>query len=178
MILAIDTGVRTFGWALVDPDDEMVHALGAQCTEPLFNERVHESYVRRMLHQVSVHRSHLDMVSVIVGEELSFPRSAKAIASVSMCWGALCALAAVEGIPIEAVAPKHWQQAFQVSKSKVDYAQVTRAVRLHLEMNSSAGAKAQLHALKAGERPHAVDACGVGIYRAKLAAARKRRGSA
>ena len=162
MILAIDTGLRTLGWSLLSSRGR-IHALGALVLDGVEGETVHDGYVRRLEMQIDLIASR-PAVDLVVAEGLSFARSAKQVASVSLCWGSLVALCRSSRLPLVAVPPKEWQRALINSKGKVDQRELARRIDRHVRQTALPAAVRQLDELNAASRPHALDAAGIGTY--------------
>lgn len=170
MILAIDTGTATLGWSRVSRRG-VVDNLGA-LLQPLHKgERAHDGYERRCARQVDELEPLLDGVTLLVGEALSFARSAKAVASVSVCWGMLVTMARLKRIPLWRVPPKRWQHALlgTPAREAVDYPVLTHRLREHITRTGTPRARSAVAALSATAAPHALDAAGIGIYTATIA---------
>lgn len=166
MILAIDTGLGSLGWALVS--DGHVFNCGAQLLPVIDGESVHDGFQRRVHEQVRGHLARVGQCDAIVAESLSFARSSKAVAAVSLCWGALVAVAHMRGLALTAVTPKEWQHALAGRKGKVDQSQLADRIERFVCRTSSRGASA-LAQLSSKQMPHALDACGIGIYATRVA---------
>jgi hypothetical protein len=174
VILAVDTGTATLGWALVSRRG-MVHDLGALLLKRDQARSVHDDYLRRVEKQADVLGALLPGVTMLVGEALSFARSAKATASVSLCWGMLVALSRTRGVRLWSVPPKRWQHALlhTPARQPVDYDVLARRITEHVARTAAPKARSAVAALKASERTHALDAAGIGIYTATIADTRE-----
>lgn len=170
MILAIDTGTATLGWSLVSRRG-MVHDLGALLLPATKGKLVHDEFERRCERQVDELLKLLPGVTLLVGEALSFARSSKATASVSLCWGMLVAMTRLSGIPRWRVSPKRWQHALLDTPSRVavDYPVLARRLREHITRTGTPRARSAVAALSAAASTHALDAAGIGIYTATIA---------
>jgi hypothetical protein len=170
VILAIDTGTATLGWSLVSPRG-VVHDLGALLQPLLKGEHAHYGYERRCDRQVDELVKLLPGVTLLVAESLSFARSAKAVASVSLCWGMLVAATKLRGIPRWRVPPKKWQHALLNTPSRVavDYPVLAQRLRQHITRTGTPRARSAVAALSAAASTHALDAAGIGIYTATIA---------
>lgn len=170
MILAVDTGARTLGWALGSRRG-MLHDLGALVLPFESGKSVHDEFERRIELQVDELLPLLPGVTLIVGESLSFARSSKAVASVSLCWGMLVAIARSRGIPRWRCTPKRWQHALlnTPTREPVDYDELSRRIVRHINRTGAPRARQAVGRLKASQRPHAIDAAGILIYTATIA---------
>lgn len=160
MILAVDTGASSLGWALCESG--FVYDCGAELHPPRPGEPMQDSFQRRIKLQAQLIDSLLPRVSAVYVEALSFPRNARAVASVSLCWGALISLCHVRHVPIYAVTPKEWQHRLQSHKGKVDQKRLEGRIVAFLSRYCSR-ASLSFGRLHPKARPHAADACGIGI---------------
>lgn len=174
MILAVDTGLATLGWAHVSRRG-VVLDLGALCQPALPGEGVQAGYERRCERQVDELLRLLPAVQLIAVEALSFARSAKAVASVSLCWGMLITVAKLYEIRLWRVSPKRWQHSLlnTPARQPVDYSELARRITEHVARSGAPKARSAVAALKASERTHALDAAGIGIYTATIADTRE-----
>lgn len=177
MILAVDTGLATLGWALVSRRG-VVHDLGALCQPAKAGESVQAGYERRCERQVAALLPLLPGVELLAVESLSFARSSKAVASVSLCWGMLLTVAKLYEIRLWRCTPKQWQHALlNTARSRaVDYEELARRIAAHVARTGAPEARSAVAALKASERTHALDAAGIGIYTATIADTREAHG--
>jgi hypothetical protein len=170
VILAIDTGTATLGWALVSRRG-MVHDLGALLLPRDADKLVHDDYVRRVEQQVDILQALLPGVTLLVAEALSFPRSGKGVASVSLCWGMIVGLTRPRGVPRWSCTPKQWQHALLNTPRRVavDYDVLAKRLRAHIAKTGTPKARSAVAALSVTAAPHALDAAGIGIYTATIA---------
>lgn len=167
-ILAIDTGLNSLGWATAK--DGRVLSCGAGLFPALDGESVHDGYVRRVTAQVNLMVPGIRSVRAVYAESLSFARSSKAVAAVSLCWGWLVAVCHEHSVPLFGIAPKRWQHALQGHKRKVD--QAALAARIERYVSNDAHVAAHIRRLTAQEKPHALDACGLALFVVKRKAKR------
>lgn len=170
MILAIDTGTATLGWALVSHRG-VVHDLGALLLPATRGKTVHDEFERRCARQVIELDHLLPGVTLLAAEALSFPRSSKAVASVSLCWGMLIAMTHLRQVPRFRVPPKRWQHALLNTPMRVpiDYTELKRRLLSHILKTAAPAAKSAAGSLSAAATNHALDAAGIGIYTATIA---------
>ena len=172
MILAIDPGLSTCGWALVAPITGRVIALGlllSECDSALDKST---DRCRRIADQaqavVALARTTAgdERVTAIAAEAMSIAggpaRYAMAI-SLGLSWGALAGVATALGKQLVEVPPKVWQRAIVPDAGKrVDYDQVFAK----LDKFVRGAAAEQLAAIPMRHRNHALDACGIGVFAA------------
>lgn len=165
MILGIDCGTGSFGYALVRTADTAVTDLGALIQEP--DKSISSTLDRslRTRRQVELVDSLCTHVTAIVHEEASYnPRVFLHNVNLSMCIGALVTYAWCAGIPVYQIPPKRWQQAITGKPGKVDYDDVYRRVEQHVARWQPA--MDQLSAIKPRHRNHALDAAGIALCHA------------
>ncbi len=187
MILAVDPGLATCGWAVVEPGTGRVLDLGAILSKPDANLTKQADRIVRLRHQADT----LELViaehncGAIAAEALSFNPfgQGQMIASLCLSWGMLVGLSSSWSIPIVDVSPKQWQHAVlgeraaQVvihtnakgkhravkRKPKVEYSEVFDALHVYVE-GMSISVVQKLLAITKGQRNHPLDAVGVGVY--------------
>ena len=170
MILAIDPGLATCGWAVVVPGSGEVLEIGTIITPPITGLDEWTDRMRRLDSQAEV----LEAVarrhgcSTIAAEEASLggpPRSRLGMA-IALCssWGHIVGLSRALRASLFAVPPKVWQHAIQPGRRKVDYDALFRSMAEHVALHAIPSG--QLRAIKACDRNHALDACGVGMLAA------------
>lgn len=184
MILAVDPGSRTCGWAIVAPRTARVAALGTIVLEP--DDRVRKTLDRKaraeqqadtLLELAAAHR-----VTAIAAEapSLGGPPAARLAMAIALygSWGLITMLGRVRRVPVIEVPPKTWQRAIQPDGAQTLDVGTARARgrsidydQLFAELNRFVGeqasqALADLAAIKVSMRNHALDAVGVGVYAA------------
>lgn len=169
VILAVDTGMATCGWAVVEPRTGIVLDLGIVTSEPSPTLGKQADRVARMQHQATQleHVIARHNCGVLAAETLSFPPRGKtnAVAAVCLCWGLLVGLSTSHSIPLHAITPKQWQHAVLASDSKIDYEQVFEA--LHHYVEGQAHVASKLLRIPKSKRNHVLDAVAVGVYAAR-----------
>lgn len=169
MILAVDPGLATCGYAVVTPGTGRVLELGTLLSEP--DPDVDDSTDRARRAWVQGHA--LGIVarrhgcSVVAAEAMSFggpPKARFAMAvSLGLSWGVLASLAVAIGAELLEVPPKKWQRAVDPNcGKKVDY----KVVFAKLSDFISGDPRAQLYAIAERHRNHAIDAVAIGLYAA------------
>lgn len=172
MILSVDPGQRTCGWAIVAPRTARVAALGTLVVDP--DDRMRKTLDRKRRAEIQARhlRALADTyaITAIAGEAPSFggPPAARFAMAVALCtsWGILTTLGLWFDVPVIEVPPKTWQRAIQPDAGKaVNYD------RLFADLAGFVGDQAtralsDLEAIKVSMRNHALDAVGVGVYAA------------
>ncbi len=167
MILALDPGLGTLGYAVVTPKTARVRELGTLTSEPTPGVIDSTDRARRAVRQAAtlyeIGRRH--RCTAIAAEAMSFggPPKARHAMAIALClsWGAIAGLAAALDIDLLEVTPKSWQHAILPGVTKIDYDAVFAAL-------SAFVGEAELNAIPASLRNHALDAVGVGVYAALI----------
>lgn len=170
MILAIDPGLATCGWAVVTPRTGRVLALGVLLSQP--DAKLDESTDRAR--RASVQAIALRQVArstgctTIAAEAMSFggpPNARFAMAvSLGLSWGVIAGLAVATGAELLEIPPKRWQHAIDPEATTIDYEVVFRKLSEFV----AGAASTQLAAIKERHRNHAIDACGIGVFAALM----------
>ncbi len=174
MILAIDPGLGSCGYALVRPRTARVIDLGVLTSSPTQGVDEHTDRARRAAVQAGLIADLADKhdCTVIAAEAMSFggpPKARHAMAvSLSLCWGVLAGIANGMGIGLLEVSPKQWQHAITPGVTKINYDNVFEQLRAFVDGQATVA----LHAIKKQLRNHALDAVGVGVFAALLPAVR------
>lgn len=179
MILAVDGGIATSGWAIVTPITGAIVELGAVLLPPIAG--VDETTDRAM--RAAIQATQLRAVAqryeragtpiaAIAGEAVSLggpPKARLAMATaLNLCWGNLVMLAITRGVDLLEVRPKLWQHAVQGHSDAVDYEAIERAVVAHIQgMPGHELSLEQLLAIPQKQRNHPLDACCVGMFAAR-----------
>lgn len=182
MILAVDPGSRTCGWAIVAPRTARVAALGTIVLEP--DDRLRKTLDRkaRAERQADTFRelATAHRITAIAAEapSLGGPPAARLAMAIALygSWGLLTMLGRERGVPVIEVPPKTWQHAIQPAGASelnvgtarargrsVDYDQLFAELDRFVGEQASQ-ALADLAAIKVSMRNHALDAVGVGVY--------------
>ncbi len=171
MILAVDPGIRTFGWAIVTSGTGAVVRCGVLIQDKDDKLSSHADREARAKAQadllsdlVVAHR-----VSTLVAEQMSFAPKAQAAAliGIGLSWGVLIGVASnCLTKPVRTIPPKVWQRAIVPLKpgekrgAAVDYDEVYAELARYVDVDTLLADVAPSH------RNHALDACGVGVYAA------------
>jgi hypothetical protein len=174
VIIAVDPGLATFGYAVVD-ERGVVHDLGVVTSESNA-KKLGKHRDRR--ERLRVQARALDAVLrqwrergtlALVAEEMSFKRGKLTqIVSMALSWGDLVGLAVAHGATDRAVPPKTWQRAlFEPDElaamgTSIDYTRV----EAKLSQYATEQCRDKLAAIARSKRNHALDAIGVGVYAA------------
>lgn len=172
MILAVDPGLATCGWAVVAPSTGEVVDLGVVISpsDPDADDTVDRA--RREAKQcaalLEVARRH--RVTRIVAESVSLggpPRARLPMAlSLSLSWGGLCMLAIALGAELLEVKPKVWQHQCAPGLKRIDYDKLFAAIAAVLRCNPDL--TKLLRSIAESDRNHALDACGIGFVGALM----------
>lgn len=182
MLLAIDPGLATLGYAIVDSNGA-VHELGVLLSES--NAKKLGKQVDRVLRleqQAAALATVIDRwseyMTAIVAESLSFNvRRHTQVVSLCLSWGVIVGLARSRGLAVRQIQPKVWQAAVApsaITDKAIDYDVVFRELAAYVGEQC----RAQLFAIAGRARNHALDAVGVGVFaamRPEVEPARKRR---
>lgn len=168
MILAVDPGLATCGWAIVTPHTARVVAVGVLTSDhdPLVDEWTDR--VQRVSRQAAKLAEVAKLYSArsIAAEAISCggPPSARFSMGTSLClsWGVLAGIACTLRIDLAEVAPKMWQHAVCPGVEKIDYGEVFKLLSTFVESHAAKS----LWSIRPGLRNHALDAVGVGVYAA------------
>lgn len=171
MILAVDPGLGTFGWAVVRPHLGAVVACGVLIAKPDPKLSKHADRERRAEAQaellVRLARAHA--VTMLAAEEMSFaPRgSAAAKIGIGLSWGNLIGIARALELRRVTIPPKTWQRAIVPARSgekksaAIDYACVCRELAVFVDAHATG-----LDRVAESQKNHALDACGIGVVAA------------
>lgn len=167
--LATDNGLHKCGWAIVGRDgrplDVGVIVLEADTDA---NGGVQRDRIIRAHRQAAelVLLARANGVKRVAVETLSFNPQGRVAAVASLCLsvGVACGISAALDIPLIDVAPKTWQHAVLGVSGKVDYELVFAELDAYARAQGTAHALASLARITKGNRNHALDAIGVGVY--------------
>lgn len=162
MILGIDPGTATFGWARLSELGQVLD-LGI-LEQPAKGKR--KDYEARAHRQAVMLVEQLAGVRLVVAEALSFPRAGRTGAvSQSLSWGVLCGVCAARRIPLKRVRPQQWQHAATKDPAPaVDYAALLARLQHHVDNYGALAARVALARITPSKRTHALDAVGVATY--------------
>lgn len=165
MILAVDPGLATCGWAIVTPRTGAIVELGTFTSDREKAFDVSTDRIQRLADQAQLFADVLgrhDCTSVI-GEAVTLggPVHIKLAMSIGLhlSWGVLTELARSRSLPLYEVPPKVWQHEVQPGRKKIDYPSLEAAMTKHV----SRAVGAQLACIPKADRNHALDACAIGM---------------
>lgn len=171
MILAIDGGLATFGWAVINPRLAYVEACGVLIQKPDPKLGVHADRQRRAGAQAALITSlmaRLDFETFAIEEPSFAPRSsASAKIGIGMSWGVAQGLAWAARAELRVLPPKVWQRAIipaepgENPRAAIPYERVAAALEAYVDLRATG-----LDQIAKGQRNHAMDAIGIGVYAA------------
>lgn len=169
MILAVDPGIASCGWAVVRPRTGRVLDFGVWTSSPGVAEKSTDR-ARRItnLADLLVDLAEDHDCTTIAAEQMLFHGKINAVVSQLLPWGALIGIAASLDMVLLEVPAKTWQAA--LLGRKVPYDELAD----HLKAFAVHQAEIKLLAIAKSERTHALDAIGVGLYAALAKATRVR----
>lgn len=169
MILAVDPGIASCGWAVVRPKTGRVIDLGVWTSAPgaAVKSTDRARRITRLADKLADVIEEHDC-DAIAAEQMLFHGKINAVVSQLLPWGALLGLAAALDLDVVEVPAKKWQLAM-LGRS-VPYDELAD----HLRAFVANQAEVRLLAIPRGERTHAFDAVGVGLYAALANATRVR----
>jgi Holliday junction resolvasome RuvABC endonuclease subunit len=167
VILAIDPGLGTLGYAVVRPRTARVLELGTLTSSPAEGVIESTDRARRAVRQagtlLEIARRH--SCTMIAAEAMSFggPPKARHAMAIALClsWGAIAGLATSLNVDLLEIPPKMWQHAIIPGVAKINYDTVFSALSAFVSNQTMA-----LNAIPMSERNHALDAVGVGVFAA------------
>lgn len=174
MILAVDPGMATFGWAIVTPSTGRVVDCGVLIQPPkkrtastLTGQRIEcVSAQAELVHALITRHA----VTNIAAEEQSHAPQGTAHSKIGlgMSWGSLIGIAAARYVPLRRIPPKTWQRAVvgvepgEDPHGAIDYERVRSALRGYL----TDGIALAVGLLKKADQTHVLDAIGIGVFAA------------
>ncbi len=160
-VLGIDSGLATFGWALLDEDTLEPLNLGVIVTKPNGDLPVTLDRSLRLLTQTDVVIEAVRGCRTVVIEQMSFPPGgANAISAISLSYGAAVGvIAALNPRPrMLTISPQKWQRlVLETDAKKVDYETVYAAGCAFVQERAPK-VYASLLTIPAQHRNHAIDA--------------------
>jgi len=168
MILGVDTGMGTGGWALLDETNCSFVDVGVVITKRVKDAPVTLDRARRMTVQAGVLAAKAKgaNLSSIVVERMSFPPGGvNAMVPIALSWGALIGIhAMLDPQPrLLTIAPQRWQREVLPNAGKnVDYGELARRAAEHILSNHPRAAKA-FEAIPPSQWSHAIDAAMIAL---------------
>jgi len=168
VILGLDPGLTTFGWAKLSPRAQVID-LGILLQPTTKKAKDHAGRTHR---QAMLLNELVQDCTIVVAEALSFPRFHSAVASLALSWGVILGVCTAHGLRVAQVSPQKWQHAAtaQVGGS-IDYDLLVKQLELHVRTYATPRAVAALDTITVSKRSHALDAVGVALYGAVRACA-------
>lgn len=173
MILAVDGGIATCGWAIVEPSTAAIVELGVVCSPHDSDVDETTDRARRLAIQSATFRELATRhhITTIAAEAVSLGANPKARLKMgmcqSLCWGSLVMLALELGASLLEIRPKQWQGAIQDGAKKIDYDKLFADLVTHIQsMPGNADVSEQLESIPKSQRNHAIDGSGIGIFAA------------
>lgn len=169
MLLAIDPGLASLGYAIVDQNGA-VHELGVMLSESNPKLGKHADRQLRLEEQATrldnLMRRWQQYLTGIVAEELSFNvKRHTQVVSLCLSWGGIVGLARKYSVAIRSVPPKTWQRAVAPAAVKgkaIDYEIVFELLSKYVGEQC----RIQLVAIAPRHQNHSLDAVGVGVFAA------------
>jgi hypothetical protein len=175
MILGIDTGMGTCGWALLDERTCTFVDLGVVITEAI-DDKITLDRARRCSKQAAVLASKAPGCSTVVVEQMSFPggkpcrcckrrSGAKQVVPIALSWGIVLGINAMcEPRPrLLTISPQRWQRAVLPNAGKrVDYDELSRHAAKFI-LSKHTRASVALECIPKSDRSHAIDAAMIAL---------------
>lgn len=166
MILGVDTGLATCGWALLDEERRAFVGLGVVIQPPIKGATITLDRVRRCNALAHALAARAPGCSTIVVEQLSLGMpGAIAKLSVGMAWGTINGIVAMMNPRprLLTIHPQRWQREVLVNAGRqVDYDELSRRAATYLLANHPAAAR-DLKAIDPKDRDHAIDAAMIAL---------------
>ncbi len=168
MILAVDGGLATCGWSVIDPRAPVrVLDLGTLVQPADSKAKKATDRVRRAREQGELFARLITAhsIGVIGAETMSFaPRgSAAGKVGIGLAWGVLVGLASAFGLPLLDVTPKDWQHAV-AGDGACSYDVLFEQLSAFVMHERNASVHCTLLAIPKAQRNHAIDSVGVGLF--------------
>lgn len=168
MILGVDGGMATGGWALLDEQRCEFLDLGVWTTSKSCDELVSLDRARRCNVHADILAEKSMGCATIVVERISLPPGggANAMVPISMSWGVIIGIRAMHQQPkprLLTISPQKWQREVLPSgKGEVDYDRLALAAGAHI-LRRHPKAAAKLARIRESERNHAIDAAMIAL---------------
>lgn len=166
MILGIDTGIATCGWAELDERKCSFVDLGVVVQKPLEGEKITLDRIQRSAAIAEVLAKHAPGCAVVAVESLNLGMpGAIGKLSVGLAWGVVLGIVAtLDPKPrLLTIPPQRWQrEVLPTAGKKVNYDELATAAGAYILRNHPRAAKA-LAAIKPEHRSHAIDAAMIAL---------------
>lgn len=160
MILGLDTGMATCGWALLDDSKTSFVDLGVVITKVLNPKDLTLERARRMNTQANVVAEKAAGCHTVVVEQMSFPPGANAKIAIALSWGVVLGIVTMlDPRPrLITIAPQKWQRTVLPNAGKkVDYDELSRVAAKFI-LSKHPRAAVALQSIPKSHRSHAIDA--------------------
>lgn len=165
MILGLDTGLATCGWALLDETTCTLTDVGVIVQEKAKGSKIQTSQIDRALVQARELAERARSCSTIVVEAMSFPPGHNATVSIALSYGIAIGISAAMITPprLLTISPQTWQRVVAPDSGKrVDYNAMAVAIERHIEARHPMAARA-LALIPMRYRDHALDAAALAL---------------
>jgi Holliday junction resolvasome RuvABC endonuclease subunit len=166
MILGIDTGLATCGWALLDERSKTFVDMGVLVQKPTEGRTITLDRLQRSNALAKVLATKAPGCSTVIVEQLNLGMpGAIAKLSVGLSWGVVLGIVAMlDPRPrLMTIAPQRWQRAVLPNTGKtVDYDELARAAA-KLILTRHPRAAASLESIPQRHRSHAIDAAMIAL---------------
>jgi Holliday junction resolvasome RuvABC endonuclease subunit len=166
VILGVDTGIATCGWAILDETRCSFVDLGVLIQKPIEGAKLTLDRVQRSNALANVLAKHAPGCKTVVVEQLSLGMpGAIAKLSVGLSWGVVLGIVAMlDPAPrLLTIPPQRWQrEVLPNAGRKVDYDELARSAAAHL-LSRHPRAAAALEAIPERHRNHAIDAAMIAL---------------
>lgn len=158
-VCAIDGGIATFGWAVIDDLRIVDFGVSLQGPDKTKNHTDHMIGRAKVNLQIVAAQTNIDLFAC---EALSLGMAnARVQVMAALCVGSLLGLATSKGKPIVFVRPQEWQRAVvPATQKKVDYATVFATVQRAIPRKLLT----QWQEIEDEHRNHAADAIAIGMW--------------
>jgi hypothetical protein len=157
MILGLDTGVATLGWALYDEQRRLITDLGVSLAHRDTDVPMRLDQAQRSVAQAKVIANKAPGCSSIVIEAMAFPPSSSHAITTGLSWGVVVGIACmIRPMPkLLTIHPRKWQ--YEIFGRRADYEEVSSAATAHIRARHPAAFVA-LERIPDKQRSHAIDA--------------------
>lgn len=166
IILGVDTGISTAGWALLDETRCSFVDLGVLIQKPIEGAKLTLDRIQRSNALANVLARYAPGCKMVVVEQLSLGMpGAIAKLSVGLAWGVVLGIAAtLDPAPkLLTIAPQRWQrEVLPNAGRKVDYDELARSAGAHL-LARHPRAAAALERIPEKHQNHAIDAAMIAL---------------
>jgi hypothetical protein len=166
MILGVDTGLATCGWALLDEKEQSFLDLGVLVQKPIKGAKITLDRVQRTNALAKVLSKHAPGCGTIVVEQMSLGMpGAIAKLSIGLSWGVILGIASMlsPAPRLLTIAPQRWQREVMPNAGRsVDYDKLARHAAAFI-LRHHPRAAAALKRIPEDHRNHALDAAMIAL---------------